>query len=473
MKQYSKLQSWRKNGNNIIRTQTILLVSLFLFYWIWPVSRTAHLNREGSIQIPTLKILLPIIIFIVTLVSSYYFLSSKSRILSLRPFSSVHVPNIFFTSLVVFPAFLSLFSIDTIYRIYFSIFRISYLSPIFGDLRTILYGISCETVDSLGDTIDCDPRPSPTIWNYPTFLLKLRGIGVSIDVLPYWTILTTMLVVAAIHLVSARLSSISRAIFSVAVSSPPMILCYERMNFDLIIVSILILSAAVLERYKGSLLATIVAFSGVAVATSLKFYAAPVFVIALFYIWKRNKINAVVGFCISSAILFLLLPDFTILSEYVGKDLRGSVGFSVIVGLLNGSNFANYDISSVGFFVLLFSLLFSLEIMRRYMRTYRYELQINQVVLFPLFSFLVTWFSSSSYYYRLLLLVFIVPFLVEIGDRFTLWVAFLSISTFFYSPSSLAIVLNLFLLPIVTFGSILVVKQIGISKIELGRAKVL
>ena len=281
MRRFSKLQKSNLDINKTsaaISIHAILLVLVFLSYWIIPASRTAHFEREGSIQVSILKLLIPVIVFTFTIIFAFLFVKIDARTPSNYALNSIALPSMAFGLLVVLPAIFASFGQNFIYDQYFKIFRISHLSPTFGDLRTILYGISCNTVNSLGDPITCDPRPSPTIWNYPTFLLKLRIINVSIETLWLLVVFSTMLTFLTIHLVSKRLTQYSRIFFSVAVSSPPMILCYERMNFDLTIVSLLVLSALVLEKYKCSAGATFIAFFGIALASSLKFYATPVFI---------------------------------------------------------------------------------------------------------------------------------------------------------------------------------------------------
>lgn len=65
---------------------------------------------------------------------------------------------------------------DLFSKALYRFFRISYTNPSFADFRTIVYGISCEGVKVIGDSITCDPRIAETVWNYPTVLLSLRPV---------------------------------------------------------------------------------------------------------------------------------------------------------------------------------------------------------------------------------------------------------------------------------------------------------
>ena len=462
MKRYSILRSWDPVQDKSLRAIVkliILLITLFVTYWILPTSRAAHFEREGTLQLPILKVLIPVIVFTFTIIISILLVQKQSVIPKLKFVNSVYFPNVSFGIFVVVPSLLSVFGYNQIHTLYYKVFRISHLDPTFGDLRTILYGISCNSVNELGDLIDCDPRSSDTIWNYPTFLLKLRALNVSIQALPFWVALSTLVTIITIHIISKQISSESRALLSIAVCSPPMILCYERMNFDITILSLLILSAFLLERFHCSILSTFFSFVLISCASSLKFYATPVFFVAFLYVIKVNRKSAVLGLFISIVTILFLFQDLLDLSEYVGKDLRGSVGFSVLVSLLSGSETANYEFYSLAFFAGVVVILFTALIMRKV--SFADEvIKTSPVVIFPLFAFLVTWFSSSSYYYRLLLLVFVLPFLYQLKDKMAIWVSMVALCSFFYSPSSLGFVLNIFILPMVVLGLKIIVSNL-------------
>ena len=454
MKQYLIWQRWdqvQDKGFKAIIKLVILLLILFLIYWTLPSSRDAHFEREGTLELAILKALIPVIVFTITIVISVFFVHKQAVVPKLKFANSVYFPSITFGMFVVFPSFLSILGYHQILDLYYKIFRISNLKPTFGDLRTILYGISCETVNDLGDVIDCDPRSSKTIWNYPTFLLKLREFNISIEALPYWVIFSTLATFFTIHLVSRRLSAESRMFFALAVCSPPMILCYERMNFDITIGSLLILSAFILEKSNCSIKSTILSFVGLSIASALKFYALPVFFIAVLYVLRVNRKSALLGLFISVMTVSILFQDLSGLSEYVGKDLRGSVGFPVLVSLLRGSETAGFGLYSLPFFTVVVAIIFAFLIVSSVSLTSR-EINASPVLIFPIFAFLTTYFSSSSYYYRLLLLVFVLPFIYEINNKISFWVSVLTLCSTFYSPSTLGLVMNLFLLPMVAFG---------------------
>ena len=462
MRRYLKLRSWDQVQDKSLRAiieLVILSLTLFVTYWILPSSRASHFEREGTLKLPILKILIPFIVFTFTLMISFSFVQMQSVIPKLKLVNSVYFPNVTFGIFVVVPSLLSIFGYNQVYNLYYRIFRISHLEPTFGDLRTILYGISCNSVNELGDLIDCDPRSSETIWNYPTFLLKLRALNVSIEALPFWVVFSTLVTIFTIHLVSQKIFSESRTLLAIAVCSPPMILCYERMNFDITIVSLLILSAFILEKFDCSILSTIFSFVLISFASALKFYATPVFFVALLYVMRINRKSVVPGLLISVVTIVFLFHDIFDLSEYVGKDLRGSVGFPVLVGLLSGSETANYEFYSLAFFIGVIATILTALIMRK-VSMLDEAIKKSPIVIFPLFSFLVTWFSSSSYYYRLLLLVFVLPFLYQVKDKVAVWVSMVTLCSFFYSPSTLGFVLNIFILPMVVLGLKIIVSNL-------------
>lgn len=232
------------------------LVVLFILYWLNPNSREAHFDRTGTIQSPALLTIVPILLllfsfFLIFLVKAGVI---GSRFSAFQPWRIGRFsPVISFLLFAAVPYFSAYFGWSKISNFYYHVLRVSNIEPTFADLRTILYGISCPDVNVLGDEITCDPRGSTTIWNYPTILLYLRNFGVGINLLLSLAIVFTLVVTIAILLISNSLSASGRIWLTVLVCSPPVLLCFNRMNFDLLIVSLVVLAIAIISKPRATL----------------------------------------------------------------------------------------------------------------------------------------------------------------------------------------------------------------------------
>lgn len=341
---------------------------------------------------------------------------------------------------------------DLFSKALYRFFRISYTNPSFADFRTIVYGISCEGVKVIGDSITCDPRIAETVWNYPTVLLSLRPVFTPFSETGL-TLIVTLSIFASIATLLIgyfRKPYFQKLFFSTLLVTPPSLLAIERMNLDFMIFPLLVIAAVL---FSGEGRRRYAAFPIVALAGLLKFYAV-VGLFALFLMCRNYKERFLaIGFLATS--LILLSSDLGTLNEYVGRDMIGAVGLPVVTSLYAGSTrSALGPISLVCIFILLFmSKLLNGVVSPADIRRYQSPLSF-----LPAVCFLFTWVSSSSYYYRLILLMPFVVLLVTSQNRIERSIGILSTASFFCSPSILGVLQNLFLLPITSLVFLCLIK---------------
>ena len=430
-----------------------LLCLIFVFYWLNPDSREAHFARVGTIDSPVIKLTLPIFAFIFCLGLMYltFLLSARTEGSTRHKFNvSKHTPVAFFVLLVAVPYFLAYFGNSLLSDHYYKIFRVSNIEPTFADLRTILYGISCEDVDRLGDVISCDPREETTIWNYPTILLSLRGFGLGIEHLFILALIFTATVALASFLISKDLENQGRILFSLVIFSPPVLLCFDRMNFDLLITSLVIIAIKLVTKPQLHIMALPIALCFLSLAAILKFYAFPILIIVTLYFFKRKK-ELLLSLVVSACTFVAIASDLTSVREYIGRDMRGSIGFSVLTSLLNGSSVASVDLYSAGFVsaVILMAALSTLCLVYTRLPSPTPQKNLTSISLSILF--LLPWLTTSSYYYRTVTIVFLLPLLfTKFSRKFKKGIWVLGVCSLYLSPVSLALIQNIFLTPLVS-----------------------
>ena len=444
-----------RGRNTVIRAFTFVVPLLipFLWYWVYATSRNAHLERNGTITDPYLKVGLPIIAFLLVIsISTFLSFDNQQKIQKyvkgLR--ISTSAPVVTTLILVVLPYLLAAKQFTYIADLYYKSFRVSNLAPVFADIRTILYGISCDAVNEVGDTITCDPRNSQTLWNYPTFLLSFRSFGLGIDNLKFITSLAIVIFSIAIFLHSRILNQGSRLLFMVLLISPPVLLAFQRMNFDFIIISLLVIGSKLVSTRRPTVINDFIGVLCFASATLLKFYSFPALLILSFYLYRR-KISFYASVFVNLTTIFLVYRDLNNLASYVGRDLRGALGFPVLIGLLNGNDDAQLSVGTVGFFLALASV--CTYIVLNFMHSESLEIRQHRHILPASLAsaFLLPWITTSNYYYRSIILVFLIPFLlIRTHSPQMIFISMTASASLFLSPVVFAIVLNLLLIPLVS-----------------------
>ena len=453
LKKYFIISKDNKSEFLYFQILLILLCVIFAFYWLNPNSREAHFARVGTIDSPVIKLTLPIFAFIFCLSLMYLTFLLSTRTEGRTQYKSnvgKLTPVAFFISLVAAPYFLAYFGNSLLSDRYYKIFRVSNIEPTFADLRTILYGISCEDVDGLGDVISCDPREETTIWNYPTILLSLRGFGLGIEHLFILALIFTATIAVASFLISKDLENQGRILFSLVIFSPPVLLCFDRMNFDLLITSLVIIATKLITKPRPHILALPIALCFLSLAAILKFYAFPILIIITLHFFKKKK-ELLLSLVVSACTFVAIASDLTSVREYIGRDIRGSVGFSVLTSLLNGSSAASVDLYSAGFIsaVILMAALSTLCLVYTRLPSPTPQKNLTSISLSILF--LLPWLTTSSYYYRAVTIVFLLPLLfMKFSRKFEKGILVLGACSLYLSPVTLAFIQNIFLTPLVS-----------------------
>jgi len=471
LKRYFIINKDRKTESLYFQILLTLLCIIFAFYWLNPDSREAHFARVGTIDSPVVKLTLPIFAFVFCLSLMYltFLLSTRAESSTRHRFNVVKLtPVASFVSLVAVPYFLAYFGNSLLSDLYYKIFRVSNIEPTFADLRTILHGISCEDVDGLGDVISCDPREETTIWNYPTILLSLRSFGLGIEHLFSLALIFTASIAVASFLISKDLENQGRILFSLVIFSPPVLLCFDRMNFDLFIASLVIIGTKLVTKSQSHILALPIALCFLSLAAILKFYAFPILIIVTLHCVKRKK-KLLLSLVVSACTFVAIAPDLSSVSDYIGRDLRGSVGFSVLTSLLNGSSAASIDFLSAGVIsvVILMLALSTLYLISTGLPSARPQINLTSISLS--FLFLLPWLTTSSYYYRTVTIVFLLPLIfTTFSQKFEKGILVLGVCSLYLSPVSLALIQNIFLTPLV---SMQIITLLLIFRSYLGRQR--
>lgn len=342
---------------------------------------------------------------------------------------------------------LSLLGIDKIAPFLYQTLRVSYLRPIFADLRTVLIAISCDDVSTMGNLITCDYRTSNNSYIYPSVLLSLRRLhfteSLTLPIALTYSILFIVLILKLLERLDNNL--ISYVMFA----SPTFLLLFDRLNLDLIIIVHLLIAIYLLRKsyfYWALVLSISTVF--------LKFYTLPI--VLLFIVLAKTRVQQVITAIALVFTAFVLRHDLTQVLNSVGNDINGSYGLKVFLSHLSGAERASFPQDAV-IWIHFFFLFLTISLII-YVTSYRiiYQSMKNSQILwlislfFPLL-FLATWLTSSNYPYRLSLLCVTAIIFSQISLPGSLSNFFLA-TTFFVQFLSLAttgFLQNLLLIPLV------------------------
>jgi len=246
------------------------------------------------------------------------------------------------------------------------------------------------------------------------------------------------------------------------------LLCFDRMNFDLFIASLVIIGTKLVTKSQSHILALPIALCFLSLAAILKFYAFPILIIVTLHCVKRKK-KLLLSLVVSACTFVAIAPDLSSVSEYIGRDLRGSVGFSVLTSLLNGSSAASIDFLSAGVIsvVILMLALSTLYLISTGLPSARPQINLTSISLS--FLFLLPWLTTSSYYYRTVTIVFLLPLIfTTFSQKFEKGILVLGVCSLYLSPVSLALIQNIFLTPLV---SMQIITLLLIFRSYLGRQR--
>jgi hypothetical protein len=348
----------------------------------------------------------------------------------------------------LFPLFLAENNFPQLAEFINSIFRVSYLSPPFADLRTIVIGIGCKDVHAVGDLITCDTRTTALmVWNYPSVLLRLRFLYPELSNFMLLFFIISLFMIFLVYRLAKKQNCSQNLLLSIFLISPPFLLCINRMNFDLFILVFIWLGANLLmtNATKTQLPATVLfIFSGV-----LKFYgfASLIFILLI----QKGKLR-LYGFVALVIGFLLVLKDLPLLKNAVGKDIYGSIGLPVLSSLLNGKNSAEISLLSGGFLLVTLIIIGVSVYLIKNNLVFRVSENLDLVPLITGFVFLFTWFSSSNYYYRLILTFPVLLTLIKKPtNEFEKIIFGSTVSSFFLSPKIFGPLQNLLVLPLVIY----------------------
>ena len=439
------MKNIRSFGSSYLFFPLIPLVSILIL----PNSRSLYFDTKTTI--PTnqfAKIFLLIIAISIGLnLYKILFRLSKVKLFENLNFHQ-YLPIFVFLILVFIPNILAEFNFELPAKLIYKFFRVSYLNPPFADLRTIIYGIKCDAVTQVGDLISCDSRNAPNVtWNYPSILLKLRHLGFLFENIALIVILIGIFLGVCIHMLSLKQTRKQNLFLTSFILSPPFLLCFGRLNFDLFILWIIWIGILALQSKQRIL--NYISWILFLISGLLKFYGFAAFVSIFHHFSLKKFIFRIVPLIIG---LTLVLSDFSNLQNAVGKDIYGSVGFPVIAALLNGLPNASLDIYSYGsFFVLIYISVYVRFIIKKEFLQNKIHEDYLIILVFG-FTFLFTWFTASNYYYRLLLLTPILLSLIKnkssVFENYVITTTFFS---FFISPKVFGPLQNLFLFPMVCY----------------------
>ena len=433
------------------------LISIIIF----TKSRDLYFDTKTTIptnQIVKITLLMTAISIGITFPRLITYVSKRKILINLKIHQ--YLPNLAFILFVFLPNILSEFHLELPAKSIYKFLRVSYLYPPFADLRTIIYGIKCDAVSQVGNLITCDLRnASPVACNYPSVLLKLRSISFLFENIPWVVILISIFLAISIQFLSFNQTLNQNLLMTSIILSPPFLLCFGRLNFDLFIVWIIWIGILFLESKK--VIIKYLAFVLFLIAGLLKFYGFAAF-ISIFKNFNLKKFF--IGIAIFMIGFNLIQVDLSHLENAVGKDIYGSIGFPVVAALLNGLPRANLNLFSYGsiFIVFYIGLYVRLIILKENIRIKTDGNILIQLVFGS--TFLFTWFSSSNYYYRLLLLTPILLFMIKYRTSFfEKMVISSTYFSFFLSPKVFGPLQNFFLLPMICY---LIAQLLVISRYE-------
>ena len=183
-------------------------------------------------------------------------------------------------------------------------------------------------------------------------------------------------------------------------------------------------------------------------STLLKFYCIVIFIYLLFSrkLWRQRFLI----FTMMALTTLAILPDLFNSNKAIGKDIKGSVGLSVITSRLSGDSIANFKFNALLIYILIFIILNSILIFKQCQKNKLFNsINLNEFLFFA-FPFLISWILVSNYYYRLILLTPAIILLFKQSFTFLFTeIGILSIFSLYTSPNIVGTLQNFLLLPII------------------------
>lgn len=353
--------------------------------------------------------------------------------------------NVFYCSVMIIPLILDRLFGFGIFRIINQIFRVSFISPIFADLETILNGINCENVKQVGDLINC-PSKTQNIWNYPTALLNLRNL-INPELRFIIGLSFVILFLALINFLFYKNFWQINLYTAIILISPPFLLVINRGNLDLLIVVLLILGCLLLDKKPWHKFVSFLIFS---FTVWLKFYTLPVFLIIFISTHSRRIkfLSIFIGFLVFCSVRIDLLN----LSHLLSKDTSGAVGLSVLIAKSSGSTDSTFLANPATAIVLTLTFLLLTWSMNKEIKNIDLKPYYNPLFFIPGFIFLTTWLTTSNYYYRLVLISLVLIYMLKNSISLIEYkIIFFAFCGNYLSLQTFGLIQNLCILPIIFF----------------------
>ena len=430
----------------IFSSQLARISALYLFFLSLQRGKN-ELALDLTFQVPSIiRIIIPIflIISIALAVTVLYKSESKNLHLKVSSVLKSSILFIFFNLLISLPLLLRYFSYEAPAKLIHKIFRVSYINPIFADLQTIKDGIICSSVKQVGDLINCNIENGYREWNYPSVLLNLdslvRILSSNLIIFLLIILMTNIMIYQLTDKLDLKIKIISIFIFC----SPAFILVFNRLNFDIFILMLLFFGYRLLAKPTTF----IFGMTCIAFASLLKFYCIVIFIYLLFSrkLWRQRFLI----FTMMALTTLAILPDLFNSNKAIGKDIKGSVGLSVITSRLSGDSIANFKFNALLIYILIFIILNSILIFKQCQKNKLFNsINLNEFLFFA-FPFLISWILVSNYYYRLILLTPAIILLFKQSSTFLFKeIGILSIFSLYSSPNIVGTLQNFLLLPII------------------------
>ena len=429
----------------------VILVA-FLLQFISAASRTGFESRRSSVFTNNFqqKLLFNFMVLIITCLIAMAFSLIFSTLLKQNRADTLKYLFPFFVLIAVLPTLLKLFHLEYFSRAYMNFFRIGFMETQFADLRIILLGISCKSVNEVGDPITCAISDGSPAWIYPSILLKLRLIGVSPDIaVPLALFFLIVFILLTYFFFKDSRLDITIFVFLLLIS-PATFLLIERMNLDLAVLILLFLATSLFFS-KNNLIKL---SSTLLIATLAKYYAITSFFV-LFYV-KLSKLKFFIVVLILLPFCLLLLGDILDAVSTLPGDTIGAFGWRNTLCMYSGCQDIRDGslLKSLLLFMPLAFIAFRIALLNQCAFSKLLIDNLNDSVarkylVFSLISAPVAlcyWLLTSNYWYRLTISIFCIIAIKSIfrSNTFLDFVVFASIFSSFIPMGTFANVTNLF-----------------------------
>jgi len=303
---------------------------------------------------------------------------------------------------------------DKVSRFY-SWIGIGHLKPGFADWLGVLKGINSVNEPGEFFTIDCPGSCMQYRWQYPSLLLKLNFVDGLSTYLQISALIIFLIFIFVFFKVFNFLGSGSY-LGVLFVLSPALLLLFERMNPEILIIILLPILAYYLFNEKRNFISILIIF----IMAEIKFFPVILFIFLFFAFYRRWK-SLLIILCSFAVICILLLRDLSL----VGSS-NLIAGYAATFGLIGLTSFAQglpepmmsfhqVPILLIILIFLLYFILLGARIKINMQRNYRFR-YFEKLFLISSILFILSWFTNSNYIYRASLLIWIIPFFIILYD---------------------------------------------------------